>query len=627
MNRFILFCVIAVSMLSTNVFAEDIVHYTLAKEYYARGNYDLAMDEYKKVLSAYPDHYESYLALGDIYKIRGNPQQAETNYKNALKYNVGWTYAQIKLADLYETQNRNDEALKLYREALNGADEPQKTQINQKIDSLVKRETKESPVVSKPVTQKNENKPVVITNSAKTFLDSAIYYYQSGNKNSNPAEHKKSLDFISKALKESPGYPAAYYYAGLIRRKLNENEKARINFERAVNDPELGYNAHFYLGKIYGDMQKYQQAIDNLEKYIGKTNYAQGKSEAQNLINTYKKLMQIEKEKNPPINIKTLVEKEITEEISVLPKQVPIPEIEVRIEQNLSMAIVDSATNEGQDLLKGVKFFYNKEYDKAIDEFRKVIEKYPSKSSAGSAVYNIGVCLFKLKNWDGANKEFANYANRYPNGAMLESAMFLSGVSLREQTKNSGAQKVFNDYIKKYRNGNWAGKSYEKLGDIYSDLDQPNQAIDAYKQADALASNNEDKLYAKYKTAEIYNRLKNYSVAEKTYLAVISLGAEAKLTSKVPESYYRLADYYYLNKRWSDAANQYTKATRLFPDYSDTPWGLYQTANCSYHSNKYKEAIEGYDILKEKFPNDYWTKQAEFRRSDAVWKYQYKQGN
>lgn len=621
--------VLLAAVFFAGVFAEDIVHYILAKEYYNKGNYDLAMDEYKKVLATYPDHYESYLAMGDIYERQGNARQAEASYKNALKYNAGWTTAQMKLAQLYESQNRDDEALKLYHEALNGADANHKSQINQKIDALVRRNTP-SPTESataRRAASSAERRPTVITEAAKFNLDSAVFYYRSGTRNQNNADFNKSLEFIAKALKESPGYPAAYYYGGLIRRRFNENEKARINFERAIDDPEFGYNAHFYLGKIYGDMKKYQQAIDHLEKYIAKTDYGQGKVEARELVDRYKKLMEADLKENPPVDIKAIVRSELTTDISTnLPPQIPLPEIEVII-GTLSMAITDSTTNEGRDLIRGVNLFNDKKYDKAIEAFRNVIEKYPGKATAGMAVYNTGVCQFKLRKWDNANKEFANYMTRYPQGAMYENAMFLAGVALREQTKNTAAQKMFNDYIRKYRNGKWVGKAYEKLGDIYSDLDQPNQAIDAYKQADALGANADDKLRAKYKIAEIHNKQKNFQSAEKMYLSVIALGEESKSTTRVAESYYRTADYYYQNKRWNDASNQYTKATRIFPNYPDTPWGLYQIANCFYHSNKYKEAIDGYDTLKVRFPGEYWTKEAEFRRNDAVWKHQYKQGN
>jgi TolA-binding protein len=639
MKKNLLFCIAAIMFFCADISAQDDnIHFTLAREFFAKENYDLAIDAYRKVLASFPDHYHSYSGLGDINVIQGNFTEAEANYKSALDFNPSWTYVQIKLADLYVTQDRNDEALKTYREALVGANEAQKNEIESKINILLQRRTAEeqaaaqtSPTTPTPATTPRQaaasSSSISITNAARLAMDSAVFYYQSGVRNSNRAHLERSLEFITRAIRETPGYPAAFYYAGLIRRRFNQNEMARINFERATGDPDLGYNAHFYLGKIYGEMRRYQQAIDNLEKYIEKTDFAQGKAEAHNLIETYRRLMRLEAEANPPIDIGAVVRAEIREELTALPPQVELREIEIRIGNNLTMAIVDTTTDEGQDLLAGVRLFNNKEYDRAIEAFRRFIEKYPDRPSAGSAVYNIAVCLFRLHNWDRANREFSNYMNRYPRGAMFENAKFLAAVALREQAKNNDAQRMFNDYIRRYRNGRWTGKAYEYLGDILSDLDQQNQAIEAYRQADALGTNNEDKLHARYKLAEIYRRLRNTAAAERAYLSVISLGEEANSNTRVPEAYYRLADLYYQNRRYSDAQNYYTKVTRLFPDDENTPWGLFQIANSLYHTNNYREAIVAYDLLRERFPGDHWATEAQFRRNDAVWRHQYKQEN
>ena len=621
---------IILTVLATVSAQTENLHYTLAKEYFAKGNYDLAMDAYKKVLTAHPEHYESYLALGDIYRIQRNFAQAELSYQNALRYAANGTDAQKRLADLYEATGRKDEALKTYREALVGANQAQRSDINAKINNLLGREaatTTQTPAPQTASPARAARAPIVPSATAKTLLDSAVFYYQSGVRNGNNEHLNRSLNFITRALRETPGYPAAFYYAGLIRRRFGQNEKARINFERAIDDPEWGFNAHFYLGRIYGDLKQYERAIGNLEIYISKTDFAQGKVEAQNLINTYRRLMEAELAANPPIDIRAVARSEIAEELSVLPPLAPLREIEIRIGRHLTMAIVDSTTNEGQDLLVGVRLFNNREYDRAIDAFRRVIEKYPGRPTAGIAVYNIGVCMFQLRNWEGAVREFANYMNRFPRGALLENAMFLSGVALREQMKNNEAQKIFQDYITRFRNGRWVGKAYEYLGDIFTDLDRLSSAVDAYRQADALGAENDDKLHARYKLGETFRRLQNFAAAERAYLSVISLGEEAKLTTRVPEAYYRLADHYYQNRRWAEAENFYTRATRLFPDYADTPWGLYQIANCLYHTRKYREAIAAYDFLRERFPDAFWAVEAEFRRNDAVWRHQYRQGN
>ncbi|MCL1947974.1 MAG: tetratricopeptide repeat protein [Chitinivibrionia bacterium] len=648
MRKLKTFAAIAIfALFFAKIFAQDDnLHYTLAREYFAKGNYDLAMDSYKKVLSSFPDHYNSYMGLGDIYRIQGNLREAELSYSNALKYNPSWTTVQIKLADLYESQGRQDDALKMYREGLPGANQTQKNDIDAKINTLLKRkkekeEAEKQAAAPKPKTAATSTsttaksqpapapvvKPIVITPAAKEAMDSAVWYYQRGTRTSNNSDLNKSLDFINTALKEVPTYPLAYYYAGLIRRRFGENDKAKVNFEKAIDDPELGYNAHFYLGKIYGDMKMYQQAIDNLEKYMEKTDYAQGKLEAQNFINNYKQLIAFDLAENPPIDVKAVTKADIADALTGLPTRVEVREVEARISSGLNMAVAEAGSSEGIALFDGVNLFNNKEYDKAIESFRKFIEKYPDRASAGSAVYNIGVCLFELQNWERANREFANYMTRYPKGAMVEDALFLSAVGLREQMKNNESQRMLNDYIKRFRNGKFVGKAYEYLGDVLADLDQQNSAIDAYKQADALAAKDEDKLHARYKQAEIYRKLKNVPAFEKAYLSVISLGEEAKISTRVPDSYYRLADHYYQEKRWGEATSYYNKAALSYPNYQDTPWGLYQSANCLYHTGKYREAIAAYDVLREKYPSNYWANEAEFRRGDAVWRSQYREKN
>lgn len=249
----------------------------------------------------------------------------------------------------------------------------------------------------------SQSKDDISPNTVESIIDSVVHYYKLGAESSNNGHFNKSLSFIAKALKENPKNSTAYYYAGLIRKRFGENEKARINFERAVSDSLLGYNAHFYLGEIYGNIKQYQKAIDNLEVYISKTDYAQGKLEAQNLINNYKIILE---------------------------------------------------------------------------------DKSPAKNNA--------------------EKELPIFNNR-------------------EQLKDT---------------------DYETV-----------------------------------------------------------------------KEYYRLADLHYKRKKWKEAYNFYVKATELYSNYSDTPWGLYQIANILHYLNKYEESIDAYDLLQDKFPESFWAKQSEFRRN------------
>ena len=629
---------------SAGSFAQgNVLHYTLGREFFANGNFDLAMDAFRQVLSSFPNHGGAHIGIGDVNRAQGNLREAELSYRTALNLNPGLTEAQMRLAQLFESQGRIDEALVMWQEAQVGANEEQRREVAQRIDALINRRGQESAAAraatTTPAAQQRAagtaaatapaRRQVNITPAARTHMDSAVFYYQRGIRSANNTDLNRSLEFIAMARRESPGFPLAYYYAGLIRRRFGQNEMARVNFERATEDPDLGFNAHFYLGRILGDLGRFQEAINHLERYIERTDFAPGQVEARNLIERYRRMIEAELRENPPIDMRAVIQSELRDDISLIPPQQNLSEIEVRITDILTMAIVDTISDEGQELLVGMRHFNNREYDKAIEVFRRFMEKYPNRPSAGVALYNIAMCFFRLNNWDRASREFANYMSRFPRGNMFENAMFVSGVSLRQQHKNNDAQRVFNDYIRRFRNGGrFVGKSYEFLGDILADSDQQGKAIEAFRQADALAANDEDRLHARFKMAEAYRRLTNFTGAERAYLSVIELGTQINSDTHLAEAHYRLADFYYREKRWDEAGRMYVTATRRFPQHSDTPWGLYQIANIFYHTNRFAEAIAAYDLLRDRFPDNFWAREAEFRRNDAVWQHQYgRRGN
>ena len=646
MKKFRLFATIflATIFFSAGGFAQtEVLHYTLGKEFLANRNLDLAMDAFRQVLSSFPNHAGAHLGIGDINRMQGNLREAELSYRTALSFNPGWTTAQLRLAQVLEELGRLDEALVLLQEAQAGASSAERREITQRIDALINRKTQEAANAHHAPAQPQQGqrpaaagaagaraattpatRQAAITPAARTLMDSAVFFYQRGIRSASNDDLNRSLDFIARARRESPGFPLAYYYAGLIRRRFGQNEMARVNFERAIPDPDLGFNAHFYLGRILGDMERFQEAISHLQQYIEKTDFAPGQVEAQNLIERFQRMIDAQLRENPPIDMRAVIQAELRQDINLIPPQELPGEIEMRIGDGLIMAIVDTITDEGQELLVGMRLFNGRQYDAAIEVFRQFMERHPNRPSAGAALFNIAMCFFSLNNWDRAGREFSNYMSRFPRGNMFEHAMFFSGVSLRQQRRNNDAQRVFNDYIRRFRNGGrFVGQAYEFLGDILADLDEQGKAVEAFRQADVLAANNEHRLQARFKMAEALRRLTNFSGAEQAYLSVIALGTEANLTNNVAESYYRLADHYYRTQRWEEALQMYTVATRRFPNHNDTPWGLYQIANVFYHTNRYAEAIAAYDALRERFPDNFWAREAEFRRSDAVWQHQY----
>lgn len=628
--RKISFITIAVMLMVSMLSATDYIHYRLGKKYKEQGEYELATDELQKVISVYPDHYNAYYLLGEISRIQGDRANAEAHFLNALKYNPGWRSAYRKLAKIYEDDGDYDRAIQMLQKAQRGAPEDEKVVITDDLNRVSGRiQENKGPdpdslaKVQKEAAAKKKNvKPVSKTPSAaaRAELDKAIRSYQETVR-AGSANFNKAIAHIRKALTLHPGYPAAYYYAGLIRRRLNQPEMAKVNFEKAVSDPKLGYNAHFYLAKIYGEEGKYKEAIKEYELYRSKTEYEPGRREALSMIQQYQQVL--EKKAADTVDIAEVNRQEIEEELKQLPPQFDVSELQVRIAPLLTMVIADTATNEGQAMLGAVKKFRDAQYDQAIDEFRKVLEKYPRGNVAGMTLYDIGISYMKLHDWDGAIDKFSQYRERFPEGELAPNALFLKAVAQFEMKKNSIAERLFQTYIRENRSGKWVGKSYEKLGDIYRDEDQLKRAVEAYELAVKHGVTSDDKIFAAFKKGEVLIDLKNMGAAIKSFRYAIETGEKSSVFTRVPDSYYRIADHYYRQKEYEKSRDEYLRATRLYPSYQDTPWGLFQIGNIAKNLNDYDRAIAAYDTLIARYPEDYWASQAEWKRKDAVWQYEY----
>lgn len=627
-------------IITTTVFSQDYIHYTLGKKYAQAGDYEMAANEFRKVISVYPDHYNAYYDLAVIQKRQGNLSLAEYNFKNALKYNPGWKKPYLALADIYEQRGDLENGVKMLQKARRNSSEAEKLKISNRIDKLVGRQraekvdsTKQS-TVKKSGTKKGSGKKsgkkvtkgprknVPISKFAKEELDKAVRLYKDGVRKGDDKKLNQAMVHIRKALKFSPGYPAAYYYAGVIRRKFGQNEMARINFENAIYDAELGYNAHFYLGKIYGEQKKWEKGIEHLRIYREATTYAPGKREALAMIENYQRQLDADRARKK-VDVKDVADVTLSTEMNDLPKSRKLSEIEIRLDNLLSMVIVDTLTQEGQDMLAGVRHFNNNEFDKSVEAFYTVLEKYSRGSVAGYSIYNIGICRMKLHDWKGAAKMFRQYIDRFPEGKQAKNAQFLEALAFFEMKNIPRAKKLLGKYIQENRGGDFTGKAYEKLGDLYLSQDDLNSAIDAYSNAEKLSINMQDKMYALYKLGTTFMTLKNEVQGIEQFEALIKIGDTHKLKIRVPDSYYQIADHLYKASNLSKSKGTYEIAIRKFPEYKDTPWGVFQLGNINKKSGNYKEAIAQYDKVMVDFPDDYWAEQAKWKKKDAIWEYQY----
>ena len=125
--------------ISTAEESNDYIHYRLGVNYKNENKFDQALDEFRKVLTAYPDNYNAYMQVAEIKKSQNMPRLEIYNLKKALAYNPGWGKAHSMLADAYERDMQIQNAIMEMQIYLQSCDPSEQDGVQKRIDKLVKK--------------------------------------------------------------------------------------------------------------------------------------------------------------------------------------------------------------------------------------------------------------------------------------------------------------------------------------------------------------------------------------------------------------------------------------------------------------------------------------------------------
>jgi tetratricopeptide (TPR) repeat protein len=577
------------------------------------------------------------------------------NLKKALGYNPGWSRAQKLLAVAYEKDGQYQKAILELQQYQQISDPAERDSIQRQIDRLItvvstkgesagdKNDTvgSDGSVVSTGVVSPSENEKKAGTVPTDTLTGKQKSAVKKRSSVGDPTASVSSLDVETQFLKAveyynqekfddalkllrtvfslDPKHSGAFYYAGLIRYRKKQNQMAVVNLQKGISYPEFGHNAHYYLGKIYGEDKHYAQAITHLFKYIEQATYEPGKKEAEQLIDSYRQkggtavLDAIAP--GPPLQTAAAD--------TVSPREQYFT-LEVRIDSLLTMVTIDTLSDAGRKMLEGIHAFTAGAYDDAIQEFKKVLSANPSGTIAVQCLYNTGISYLKMRLFKEADNQFQQILERNPNHPLASNSLFLKSLTYLERSEPVVAEKLLRTFIQKYRKHPWIANAFEKLGDAYCDLEQQKKAVDSYSQAVPLTQKNSDKVAMLFKLGKVYSETGNGPRAMEAFNRAIETGEKENLFIRVPDSYYRIADELYKMKEYTKSLEYYKKVTRKYPSFQETPWGLFQIGSINKNLKKYQDAIDAFKELMRRYPDDYWARQAQWKMEDAVWEHEYK---
>ncbi|MCL2219066.1 MAG: tetratricopeptide repeat protein [Chitinispirillia bacterium] len=593
--RRIAILLLAACMLSAGtVYAQDAageyIHYRLAVQFKNEGKFDQAIEEFRKVLAAYPDHYNSYLQLAQVYAAQGNHRLVIFNLQRALVYNPGWGRAQLMLAEAYAADGQFDRAVREYQVYQSGTDPAVRDSIQTVINGLMDRmRGGPSPALQsayalqqaakKPAAQSASAAlppPVKLDPRAEEAMKKVIALYDQN-------KYDEMLVAVKEVLAIQPNHPGAYYYAGLVRQHNKQLEMARINYRKALTHPVLGADASVKLRQLTPGGQTTASAPAPA-----------GGTPADTM-------------SEPAVQLEKFTG------------------VEIRIDSMLSMMTVDTITDIGQKLLAGIRIFTEGRYDDALLEFKRVLAENPNGPVAAHCIYNMGICYYRLRLYKDAENQFQSFLDRFGSNRFAPRAAFFKACCFQERGDYPVSERLFRQFIQNNRRHEWVGRAYERLGDSYADLEQYRRAIDAYNQALAVAATPTDKVILNYKLGNSSMQIPENDARALTFFsAAVDIGEKDNVFVRVPDSYYKIADIRFRQKDFASALDHYKRVTRKYPAFQETPWGLFQIAGIHRNLKQYREAVDTYRELMQRYPDDYWAKQAQWKMEDTIWEHEYR---
>jgi len=299
---------------------------------------------------------------------------------------------------------------------------------------------------------------------------------------------------------------------------------------------------------------------------------------------------------------------------------------------------MSSPGGETDDILRlGDKFYDEKLYSLAVEQYEKFLKVQPDHEKASHALFRLGHSYFFMGNFGRASEYFDTYLKRYPKDALVAAVLFKQAQSLFELKRYAEAApcfaRVFDEYTSSpsaqealYRSGlsfyrdNAFDKAREQLTKFFDRYPKGPLAADALAALAGMALADGEKDNAiqylqqcvsgfpgrtdllpriHYRLAAIYRDIDNKDLAIKEYQ--IALAAADTLAP----GYGMLAefsDYLYEKKLWgacADLTRRYIEkmAGQAAPAY------YFRLPEAFFYAGQYRKAADEYDTFVLRYPD------------------------
>ena len=434
----------------------------------------------------------------------------------------------------------------------------------------------------------------------------------------NSKEFMKSLDAfeaLQKTFPDDPTSAKALFYAGKCYYQLEYYANAIKTWETVLKEyteQPIAANAAFEIAGTYFRALKYEDAIayyklvlsDYPESPLVKqaqleiANSYYNNNDDENAIREYDKFQKLYPDDKLTADAQTGLER------SYYRRGIQHPE---KMKEFIDKFQGSELAAEAQFNL-GIEAYEKQEYDKAIDEFRKVVVNFPESETAPDAQANIVECYKKKEDYKDLITEAEKFLNYFPDNQMVPQVKFSLGMAYFKMHSYKEAAETFKSITKDYPGSDFASSAEYNLALCYKKMGKSEKAALILERYGETGSG-EKSVVAKIQAALVYIEKSDFAKA----LTILE-----PLTPATPKEsaqlYELLGECYQSLNREADAIQSYLRLKTL--SLVDNPYqvkGLAKLAVLYEKQQRFNDAIDIYQRLTQVSTNGQIKKSANDR--------------
>ena len=593
---------------------ETLKHFNAGYDYYLKGEYDKAIEEFKKSLDYNPEFEKARQFLSRSYyqldqmdkyreeikkttelKVSSEEEKAEEYYKLGYEFYSlkDYTVAIEELKKALDIRSNYPHARYLLAECYFRLKEYRLAQVEYErvvTDSETNEYTDDAlwgSGWSYYLLEEYEEAARRFSKLLNDFPDSELAlqarhklgksYFQGNN---YPETIKVYREFLEKYSEyQGEEIKEVYYLLGqayLRSGKYKEAEEVFNNLLSFFPEFELASEVKYYNSLSLFKENRYEEAMVQLEDLISEAEIEdKKKKEAQYLL--ARCLLNLKEYSKAIKNLESLKE-------------------------SLKQFEVEGSFLEKVSFDLGLAYSRQGDKEEAILEFQEFIEKYPQSELIESAHFELGKDLYDLKKYKLALSELEKTST--------DEALYLRGKSSEELGDQEGEIAAFKELREKYPQSVFSQEAYFRLGNYYYNQERYKEAIEEFDKIIQYFPQSPLLSESYYWKGWSYFKLRDYKKAGEYFNKVeedeenLSLGQRAKFM--VAESWYNLKDY-------QKAREVYEKFIEIYPEGDFSANAQYAIAWTYLENKEYEASVKEFKKLISIYPDSKFTEEAQFR--------------